>query len=201
MNGKDAGGPARAIEALGRSLATHLDALRPWLELADREWSTRPAPDAWSVGEIVEHVVRMQRYVLLLVEKIGRRALRRLEAGERPPATLEATTELEILADADRAWTSPEHMRPTEGPARDQLALELAEQRRRCLEWLARLPAGEGALHSIRMSVVNRRLDLYGYLRLIDVHLARHLAQLERTLARVTGPAPPAPRAPPPPAP
>jgi hypothetical protein len=48
---------------------------------------------------------------------------------------------------------------------------------------LRELPHGEGALESQRMSVVGARLDLYQYLRLVDLHLARHLRQMERIRA------------------
>ena len=41
----------------------------------------------------------------------------------------------------------------------------------------------EGALHTVRMSVVGERLDLYQFLALVDLHLERHLAQLERAAA------------------
>ena len=42
------------------------------------------------------------------------------------------------------------------------------------------MPDGQGSLHSIRMSVIDARLDMYGWLGLIAVHGERHLRQLER---------------------
>jgi hypothetical protein len=42
------------------------------------------------------------------------------------------------------------------------------------------MPDGEGALHTIRFSVVHARLDLYQFLKVIELHLRRHLAQMER---------------------
>jgi hypothetical protein len=39
------------------------------------------------------------------------------------------------------------------------------------------------------MSVVGARLDLYQYLRLVELHLQRHLRQMERIGAGGSGPA------------
>lgn len=194
---------ARArIRELAASLAGRFDELASWLAVPDPLWSTRPGPGVWSVGEVVEHLVLMQGFVLLLVDKIGARCLSRRECGGTRPAAACDLALLQALGSADLRWPHPEHMTPTGCARRADLAAELAQQRRRSLAWLERLPQGEGALHAIRMSVVGRKLDLYGYLHLVDVHIARHLRQMERNRDRLSpsatprapsGSAPPAP--------
>jgi hypothetical protein len=177
----------RTVEAevaeLGASLERGFAALEGWLATPEPLWSSAPAPGAWSVREVLEHLALMQRFVLLLVDKVGERALRRRAEGAALPARLDPLVELDELARRGRRWPHPEHMSPTARAARQDLARELGEQRKRCRQWLERLPHGEGALHSLRMSVVGRRLDLYGWLRLVERHLWRHLRQLERTRA------------------
>ncbi len=171
-----------AIRALARSLEEHFAALRPWLEVDAELWARHPEAGSWSVGEVVEHVALANRYLLLLVEKLRRRSLARLAAGERAPESAPDFARLERLADRRFRWTHPEHMSPTGSADRGELARELAEQCERLLAILRELPNGEGALHSLRMSVVEARLDLYQYARLIDLHLARHLGQMERAV-------------------
>jgi hypothetical protein len=189
------------VKELARALEQEFAALAPWLALEDPLWSKRPRSEAWSPREVLEHVVLMQRYVLLLVDKLGQRSLRRSAAAATLPERLDPAAELEALARVERRWEHPAHMTPSGTLGREALAAELDEQRRRCRQWLERLPRGEGALHSIRMSVVARKLDLYGWLRLVQQHLARHRAQLERTYSMLTGsasggPSGPAPGAP-----
>ena len=192
--------PAVRIGRLAASLQEHFDRLAPWLELGEPSWSTRPADDSWSVAEILEHVVLCQRYLLLLIDKIAERSRRRLAAGAVLPAEPGDPTPLEALAARSFSWRHPEHMAPSGRVSRGALAAELSLQRGRCLDHLRRMPDGEGSLHAIRMSVVGRKLDLYQYLRLLDLHLARHLAQLDRTLSAVSPrcerPATPGPGAP-----
>ncbi len=189
--------PTLVIRRLARSLEQHFERLQPWLALDDPRWRARPGPDAWSAGEIIEHLALCQRYLLLLVDKIAARCLRRRAAGAALPGRASDLAFLEALCLRSFTWPHPEHMTPSGAISRQALARELEAQRERCQEHLRRLPAGEGCLHAIGMSVVGRKLDLYQYLRLIDLHLERHLAQLERTLAAVSagpgsGPQPPA---------
>jgi DinB superfamily len=177
------GAVEEAIAARAASLERSFRALEPWLELSEPGWSTRPAPDSWSPAEIVEHLALMQHFVLLLAEKIAARGLRRSAAGAALPTTPSDVSKLQQLAQHHFRWTHPEHMTPRGGRARDELRRELDEQRARCLDLLRRTPRGEGALHRVRMSVVGERLDLYQFLALVDLHLERHLAQLERAAA------------------
>ena len=177
------GAVEEAIAARAASLERHFDALQRWLELPEPAWSARPAPDSWSPREIVEHVALMHRYVLLLAQKIAGRGLQRAAQGAPLPVEPSPTRTLEQLAQPSFRWTHPEHMAPCGSRERGELRRELEEQRALCLALLERAPRGEGALHSARMSVVGERLDLYQFLALVDLHLERHLAQLERALA------------------
>jgi len=177
------GAVEEAIAARAASLDRHFRALGPWLALAEPIWSARPAPDAWSPAEIVEHLARMHHFVLLLAEKIAARGLRRSASSAALPITPSDVSQLLHLAQNDFRWPHPEHMTPRGGRARDELRRELDQQCARFLDLLRRTPRGEGALHAVRMSVVGARLDLYQFLALVDLHLERHLAQLERTAA------------------
>jgi len=173
-----------SIRALSASLDAHFAALEPWLACEESLWRARPAEGAWSVAEVLEHVALCNRYLLLLLEKLRRRALRRLAAGAPLPSAASDFALLDKLSQREFRWTCPQHMTPTGTAAREALARELAGQRERCLALLRELPHGEGALYSLRMSVVDARLDLYQYLRLVDLHLQRHLRQMERARAR-----------------
>lgn len=189
-------GPGRGgdwTEAVARSRARlegAFDALIAWCDEPAALLETRATPQAWSAREVLEHVVLADRFLLLLVEKLAARGLRRAAAGALPPAEPQALEDLELLALPEHRWSHPAHMAPTGSLAPRAAARELAAQRARCLRVLADAPAGEGALHSVRMSALpggTRRLDLYGYLTVVALHAERHRAQLERTRARYVG--------------
>lgn len=82
------------LERAGRSLEA-------WLDTAEPLWSARPAPDAWNVVEVLEHVTLTQHYLLLLIEKLARRGLARAARGATPPDEPRATAALDALASRD----------------------------------------------------------------------------------------------------
>ena len=98
----DGESPAEAaVTDLARCLERGFAALEPWLVVEEPLWSTRPRPDAWSVREVLEHVALMQRYVLLLVDKLGRRSLRELDASPEAAEAKapEGTADAKVAAD------------------------------------------------------------------------------------------------------
>jgi hypothetical protein len=75
-------------------------------------------------------------------------------------------------------------MLPTGRSTRSEVRAGLERDRARTLSLLRAHPAGEGSLHAIRFSPLDARLDLYQFLGVIEVHLRRHLAQIERSAHR-----------------
>lgn len=180
------------IEGLRARLEEAFDLLAERARIDPELLARHPAgggPRAWSGAEILEHVVLANRSLLLLVGKVRDKSVARAARGEAWPARPPA---LEVVAEAARAprrWPHPEHMTPTGALAPAASARELGGQRARCLAFLAELPAGEGTLHRIRFSRIERpeedadRLDLYQWLELIARHAARHAGQIDRTVA------------------
>ncbi|MBK7874857.1 MAG: DinB family protein [Planctomycetes bacterium] len=147
-------------------------------ELARR----RPAPEAWSVAEIAEHVHRADHNLLLLAGKLARKARDRAERGEPIPRLLPPLARLEELASDTFAWSAPENMLP-----RGELDLRaarraLAADRDRCRVILHSMPAGAGVLASARFSPLDTRFDAHQYLALVALHAERHARQALRTV-------------------
>ena len=182
----DAGWPAAVEDLSGRLSSSFAQALR-WVEVDDDVWRARERPGerppSWSVGEVLEHLVLTHHHLLILCDKLAHKSANRLAEGAAPepgPPSFEA---LERLAAASVDWPAPEHMLPTGRATRGEVRAGLERDRARCLALLRAHPAGEGSLHTIRFSPADARLDLYGFLGVIELHLRRHLAQLERARA------------------
>jgi hypothetical protein len=178
----DAADLREEIAALREDLARQFAQFAGALELSDELWSFRPAEKSWSASEIAEHVALANRYLLILADKIAVAARRRFERGETIPQGPLGLERLQSIARSDFRWPHPAHMAPTGAVPRADIEAELARQRAQCLALLDGMPAGEGRLHQIRMSVLGEgeRLDLYGYLAFLGLHVARHAQQIER---------------------
>lgn len=151
-------------------------------ELSDEQASARPAPDAWSVAEIAEHLAIIERSVLRLMKNV----LAQIEAaGEQGDgaASLMKPFSLERHVERSRRekYVAPEMARP-KGEAR--LADSLAHLRRSREELRALRPRIEAAdLNAVSYPhPAFGPLNVYEWLAFIGIHEARHLRQAEAVL-------------------
>lgn len=170
------------IAELARDVAAEFELLARWLDSPDELWTFRPTPDAWSVGEILEHVTLANHFLLILAHKLAETSKRRAERGDVVPSTPLALEGLRAVSDPSLRWAHPVHMTPTQSVTREELRARLTTQSAECARLLRELPSGEGHLHRIRMSVLpgENRLDLYQYLAFLALHSARHREQMQR---------------------
>lgn len=181
--------------ALAARARAAFDALAALARTQSELLSRRPEPDSWSAAEVLEHVLLTDRFLLMLIDKLAATCRRRRERGDPWPAHGPDFTAIEAIAAREYAWSHPEHMTPGGGRDGADLASALELDRERVLTLLGELPAGEGTLHRIRMSMVPReddRLDLYEYVLVLVLHAERHVRQARRALeagaaARVDG--------------
>jgi hypothetical protein len=175
--------------AFARALAERVDralaSVRAHAATSREMLDDRPHDGGWSNAEIAEHVVLVNRYLLILADKIARKSAARAARGDLVPERPPRTEHLEELSRRDFRWESPAHMVPTRAIPTAEIAHLLDEQRARCARWIASASGGEGALHTIRMSVVrgDDRLDLYQFLLVIALHAERHARAMERKAA------------------
>lgn len=171
----------RSAAALRERLERTFAALERELDAPEEVLARRPGPGSWSPSEVLEHVALTSHYLLLLAEKIGAKSRARLARGEPWPTAPPRHEHVAAVATDRRAWAHPEHMTPTGDVSAARLDAELRERRARALALLDEMPAGEGTLHGIRVSVLgDERQDLYQLLDFVGRHAERHLAQIAR---------------------
>ena len=166
--------------------------LRAVADFSDSDWTRRPAADRWSVGDVCEHLHRVERGCARLVAKRGAEAR---EAGH--PAETEDGSVLESLAFArldDRSdrREAPERVAPEGGWSREAALAALEHSR---AELRGAIAAADGlALQSVRHE--HPRLgdiDLYQWILFVGAHEARHLSQIveiRQALPREPDPSP-----------
>lgn len=157
---------------------THAQTLDLIAGLSDRQWRKKPSPEAWSVGEIVEHLVLAEGVIRSRVDALlaagpveGWKKLERV-----PLASL-----VELGADRSRKFEAPEPIQPqgdlTRKVAMERLMAARAESIRFVLET-------DAALRTVAAPApIGTTLDGYGWLGLLGAHNLRHNRQLEETLA------------------
>ena len=147
--------------------------------LSDEQAITRPAPDVWSVAEIIEHLsVSEARMVALLGRLLEQEAAVAANAGSYgSPISIQVMTDR-----AAEKFTAPSFVEPTG-------SVPLAES-------LAKLRASRAALISLRPRVEARDyshvtyphpafgpLNLYQWLAAIEFHECKHLDQIQTITA------------------
>ena len=171
-----------AAEAVHDALVQMFSDLDGWFDHPPHELEARPGyPGAWSGIEHLEHVSLVNHFLLLTIAKGCAKARKRAGSLPLPPGESDLAPLLAI-ADPDAfPWSPPSHMEPSGAREPAQSRALLRAQCRQCLELLAGMPAGEGRLCTIRMSVHDLgRLDMYQWLYFLAQHGRYHLALLGR---------------------
>ena len=146
--------------------------------LSEGQQAFSPAPDRWSVAELVEHLSIVEGNVATLLDKLLGKAEESGTGGATPDHF--DPVSIEEFVERSRAvkFEAPERIRPTG-------ALPVADS-------LARLRDSRAALHALRPRVERADgralryphpawgpLDLYQWLLFVGAHEDRHLAQIE----------------------
>lgn len=145
----------------------------------------RPSNNGWTIDEILEHISLTSHFLLKLIDKGADKALRNVNnldlAQELAQYVFERNKLDEIGLYKSFEWIRPEHMEPTGTADMTEIRRLIQTQRDRCLEWLDKMPNGEGVLYKTTMSVNDLgKIDVYQYIYFLALHAKRHLEQMER---------------------
>ena len=155
--------------------------------LSPEDAARRPEPDAWSVNEILTHLSLVEPGVAKRIAKSVGQA-----KGEGLPREVSVESVMRSLDGPAfsllrEKQVAPEFVDPkTVLPLPDALAMLL-----RSRDGLRRAMADADGWALEQVVAPHPRLgmlDMYQWLLFLDHHERRHLAQLERTIAAVTGP-------------
>jgi hypothetical protein len=142
--------------------------------LSEAQWSFKPAPDRWSVGEVVEHLALAEPFIFDLQQKTI--------AGPGATAEQRAATQgkdemlLKKIPDRTQRANAPEPLQPTKRlGARAEVLAAFKERRAKTIDYAnktsddLRARVGESPLGP---------LDGYQWLLFIGAHTERHLGQI-----------------------
>jgi hypothetical protein len=143
--------------------------------LSHEQLQYKPAPDRWSVAEVLEHIIIVERRVLGVIETTVQQA----------PNASKSAFEDELLirqvATRNGRFKGPEILMPKGQWPEHQLPEEFEAVRRRSIEFAGATQA-ELRHHSFPHPLFGE-LDCYQWLLLIPAHCERHLAQAAEVMA------------------
>jgi uncharacterized damage-inducible protein DinB len=143
--------------------------------LTAEQWTFRPGEGRWSIGECMEHVVRVENRLTGLVEK-------KLEEAPEPDKKHTAAGKDEVIArqvpDRTNRFQAPEPARPTgQWPDTNELLAQFSATRVRTRRFAAET---EADLRSHFMPhPVFGEMDCYQWLLAVSLHGERHARQIE----------------------
>ena len=153
-------------------------------KLSDAQWNFKPAPDRWSVGEVVEHLALAETFIFDAQQKTA--------AGPAAPADKVAAakgkddTILKVIPDRTQKAQAPEPIQPAKRIG-DRAAVVTAfrERRGKTIDYARQTK------DDLRARVSDSPLgpvDAYQWLLFIGAHTERHLAQLKEVKAHAQFP-------------
>lgn len=176
------------IENFLRNVCKEVDA---WFDKDENLRKYVPENNAWTIDEILEHIVLTNKYLLILIEKGTNKALKNVQNSD-------LNTELQnYVFHKDRLdevgvyksfkWVRPEHMQPVGDKNLMEIRDKLETQVLTCRCYLAKLQNGEGVLYKTTMSVNELgKIDVYEYIYFLGKHIERHIQQMQKNESAYT---------------
>ncbi len=177
-DGGGAGWTSVALQKIWRENAATREVLLGEVRgMSEGQLTFRPAPERWSIGEILDHLCLAERSITRVVSKLLQQAAGRGLIGE--PGSMESpshTIDLEIY---NRSASAPESVRPSPALPLERLLSGLQESRERLQEVSSRADGRVVGNLTIRHFQLGD-LHFYQWLALEAAHESKHLGQIQQ---------------------
>lgn len=181
----------RSIQVIKNHLNFTFNEVDGWFEKDSTVLNYQPSNGGWTVHQIVEHIYLTNFYLLILIEKGSKKAMRN---------SLELNLESEIKNYSFNKehfekvgeygafeWIRPEHMEPKGEQNLIEIRNLIAQQYHQCLHYLELMKNGEGLLYKTTMTVNDLgKINVYEYIYFLSLHAQRHSTQMENNQSEMT---------------
>ncbi len=168
-----------SIITIRNELIRSISGLDGWFDCGEILVAHKPSTGGWSVGDVLEHVMLANEYLLLLIDQGTVAALQQTEK-DRHNGLYDHCLILPSLkkVEIDKLFHAP--MAPTGKKLLSEVRSEIRDQLNRCLIHLELLSKGEGVLRKTSMLMSGMgALDVYECIYLLALHARTHLNELE----------------------
>ena len=164
-------------------IETHKNVIE-WFNENEEVKSYKPNDGGWSISEILEHIALTSHFLLILIDKGSKKALKNInelsvdELLKSEKFNLEKIDRIGMHKSFD--WIRPEHMEPTGEKEDEEIIDQLISQMTRCLNQLETLKNGEGLRYKTTMTVDGLgKINVYEYIQFLSKHAERHIYQMQ----------------------
>lgn len=173
----------RLIHDIKMHLKLSFDEVDRWFEKDKEILNHQPANGGWTVQQVLEHIYLTNFYLLILIEKGSKKAMRNY-------LNLDLNSEIknysfdkekfeEVGEHGTFEWIRPEHMEPKGELNSTEIRNLIILQYHQCLEYLELMKNGEGLLCKTTMTVSELgKINVYEYIYFLSLHSRRHLTQM-----------------------
>jgi uncharacterized damage-inducible protein DinB len=170
-------------QVLDQLAASEATLLRQLEGLTPEQFTFRPAPNRWSIAEIVEHIIAVEARVTRAITK----SITQPPTGELPNLGHKDAALWKMVPNRTRTLDAPEFVRPTgRFTATTEASEHLTATRARTIHFAKTTEADLRAYQMPHMAFGD--LDFHQWLIVLSLHGTRHAAQIEEIKSHPTFP-------------
>ncbi|PWN65022.1 DinB family protein [Chryseobacterium phosphatilyticum] len=172
------------IQEIKTHLTSGFDKVDEWFDKDEKTLNFQPSNGGWTVHQILEHIYLTNFFLLILIEKGSKKAMRNY-------LNLDLQSEIENYSFSKEnfgrigeygafEWIRPEHMEPQGKLSLSEIRNLITQQYHQCLLYLNTMKNGEGVLCKTTMTVNGLgKINVYEYIYFLSLHAQRHLTQMK----------------------
>lgn len=172
------------IQEIKNHLQLSFDEVDGWFEKDRKTLDHQPLNGGWTVRQILEHIYLTNFYLLILIEKGSKKALRNSGSPNLDVEIRNYVFDREKFEKIGKygafEWIRPGHMEPKGNMELHEVRSLISMQHQQCLIYLERMKNGEGLLYKTTMTVNGLgKINVYEYIYFLSLHAGRHLTQMK----------------------
>ncbi|AZA82276.1 DinB family protein [Chryseobacterium lactis] len=174
----------RLIQDIKTHLKLNFDEVDRWFEKDKNILNDQPLNKGWTVQQILEHIYLTNFYLLILIEKGTKKAMRNYKDLDLQSEIKNYSFNKEHFGRVGEygafEWIRPEHMEPKGELNLPEIRRLISQQYHQCLDYLDLMKNGEGLLCKTTMTVDGLgKINVYEYIYFLSLHARRHITQMK----------------------
>lgn len=174
----------RLINDIKVHLKFSFDKVDRWFEKDKDKLNYKPSNGGWTVQQILEHIYLTNFYLLILIEKGAKKAMRNSLDLDLESEIRNYSFDKEYFEKVGQygafEWIRPEHMEPKGEIELSEIRNLITQQYHQCMRYFDLMKKGQGLLYKTMMTVNELgKINVYEYIYFLSLHAQRHLTQME----------------------
>ncbi|WP_347216622.1 DinB family protein [Chryseobacterium sp.] len=181
----------RLIQDIKNHLSLSYHEADRWFDKDSTILNYQPTNRGWTVQQILEHIYLTNFYLLILIEKGSKKAIKNSLDLDLESEIKNYSFDKEHFEKVGEygafEWIRPEHMEPKGELSLREIRNLITQQYHQCLNYLDMMKNGEGVLYKTTMTVNDLgKINVYEYIYFLSLHTQRHITQMKNNQSEMT---------------